>query len=116
MTGRYDLSPEAYEGAFAAFVEAVRKAPGQVAFANLCRCTQGNVSQLLRAKSLLPERYVIKVELGTGVSRFRLRPDIYPAEPSSPPPFVGDHEGSVATGAPIVACDRVALLHRSAAR
>lgn len=81
---RYDLSQEAYEHAFAAFQAAVAKAEGQTAFANICRCTQGNISQLLRNRSLLPERLVLRAEAGTGIARHDLRPDIYPVGISSP--------------------------------
>ena len=80
MTSRYDLTVEAYATAFSAFQAAVAKAPGQTAFANMCRCTQGNISQLLRNRSLLPERFVLKAEAGTGIPRYHLRPDIYPAD------------------------------------
>lgn len=104
MTSRYDLTNEEYSSAFAAFEEAVAAAPGQTAFANFCRCTQGNISQLLRAKSLLPERYVLKAEAATGVSKHRLRPDIYP--PS--------HDDDVSGVAGHVACDRAPVLHRVA--
>jgi DNA-binding transcriptional regulator YdaS (Cro superfamily) len=86
MTSRYDLSQEAYERAFAAFQGAVAKAEGQTAFANICRCTQGNISQLLRNRSLLPERLVLRAEAGTGIPRHHLRPDIYPIDTSSVPP------------------------------
>ncbi|AOH83636.1 hypothetical protein AWL63_06265 [Sphingomonas panacis] len=104
MTSRYDLSSEEYSSAFKAFEEAVAAAPGQTAFANVCRCTQGNISQLLRAKSLLPERYVLKAEAATGVSRFRLRPDIYPR----------DHASDLSAGTKRVACDRTPILDRAA--
>lgn len=100
---RYDLSPEQFEAAYAAFQDAVAKAPGQIAFANVCRCTQGNISQLLAKRSLLPERHVLKVEAATGVARHLLRPDIYPVAPD-------------VTGADqSVVCDRKAVLQRSAA-
>ena len=111
MTRRYDLEAHEFEDAFRAFEEAVAKAPGQVAFANICRCTQGNISQLMSARSLLPERHVIKVEAATGISRHRLRPDIYPPEYPSQPSLRGD-VSSVAPGGPVVACDRTAPLHR----
>jgi len=111
MTSRYDLSEEQFEAAFAAFRAAVAKAPGQTAFANICRCTQGNISQLLANKSLLPERFVLKVEAGTGVRREALRPDIYPSV---------DHGSasasvvSVEAHAPGVAFDQAAEMKRAA--
>ncbi|MBB6191493.1 DNA-binding transcriptional regulator YdaS (Cro superfamily) [Sphingobium wenxiniae] len=61
-----------------AFAEALRIAGGQGPLAKICPCTQGNISQLVRRGSLLPSRFVLNVEAGTGVSRHRLRPDIYP--------------------------------------
>lgn len=66
-----------------AFKEAVAKAGGQTAFAAICGCTQGNIWQLLKKKSLLPAQYVLKAESGTGISRHDLRPDLYPVEVSS---------------------------------
>lgn len=63
-----------------AFHAAIDKAGGQVAFAKICGCTQGNIWQLKNAKSKLPPQYVLAVEAaGLGFSRHDLRPDIYPA-------------------------------------
>ena len=114
MTRRYDLAHHEYEAAFRAFEEAVAKAPGQVALANICRCTQGNISQLISARSLLPGRHVLKVEAATGIPRERLRPDIYPPEHPSQHSLRGD-VSSVASGGSVVACDRTALLQRKVA-
>lgn len=108
MTCRYDLTDQSYRDAFAAFEEAVGKATGQVAFANICRCTQGNISQLLKAKSLLPERYVLRVEAATAVPRFRLRPDVYPPSDYANVAWISP----VAT---TVACDQRAILQQDAA-
>ena len=105
MTSRYDLDEAAYVTAFSAFQAAVAKAPGQTAFANMCRCTQGNISQLLRNGSLLPERFVLKAEAGTGIPRHHLRPDIYPSEPTL---------DAVADQTSDIACDRRAVSHQSA--
>lgn len=98
---RHNLTDEQLEAAIAAFHEAIAKAPGQTAFANICRCTQGNISQLVTNRSPLPERFVLKVEAGTGVPRHRLRPDIYPE------PIDG--------GRSFVACDRSPISHRGRA-
>ncbi|MFC3581104.1 transcriptional regulator [Sphingomonas hylomeconis] len=115
MTTRYDISDTAYEAAYAAFKQAVALAPGQIAFANICRCTQGNISQLLRAGSLLPERFVIKVEAATGVPRHELRPDIYPIEqPHLPVP--NDDRSVISPRAVTVACDRQPISQPGAAR
>lgn len=86
-----------------AFVEAVRLAKGQSAFARAVGCSQGNIWQLLKKRSPLPGRFVIKAEAATGVSRHRLRPDLYPL--SDVPA-----ERTVGNGAPIVSCDRSAGL------
>jgi DNA-binding transcriptional regulator YdaS (Cro superfamily) len=105
MMKRYDLSSEAYEAAFAAFQGAVARAAGQTAFAMICKCSQGNISQLLRNRSLLPERFVLKAEAGTGIPRSHLRPDIYPSELTT---------CSVPDAATEIACDRHDISHRSA--
>ncbi|WP_083951175.1 YdaS family helix-turn-helix protein [Sphingobium abikonense] len=75
-----DQAQSWYQEARAAFLSAVRIAEGQVRFAKICHCTQGNVSQLIRRGSLLPGRFVLNVEDATGVSRHALRPDIYPLQ------------------------------------
>lgn len=115
MTNRYDLDDATYTAAFAAFQAAVAKAPGQTAFANICRCTQGNISQLLSKAALLPERFVLKVEAATGIPRNRLRPDIYPADLSSPSLLVDDASGSVGPSGRTVDFDRATLLKRASA-
>jgi len=112
MTRRYDLDNQQFEAAFAAFKAAVAKAPGQTAFANLCRCSQGNISQLLANRSLLPERFVLKAEAGTGITRHDLRPDIYPPAEASVTHTDGD--AAVEAGAPIVAFDQHAGMKRAA--
>ena len=66
--------------------ESVRKVGSQSAFARLVGKSQASVYGLLRdGKQLWPET-VLTVEAKTGVSRYRLRPDIYGAEPSSDAP------------------------------
>lgn len=70
---------------FLAFKQAVQRAGGQSAFAAICGCTQGNISQLLNRRRVLPSRYVLPVEAATGISRHELRPDIYPVEPLARP-------------------------------
>ena len=103
MSSRYDLDDATYDAAFAAFKAAIARAPGQTAFANICRCTQGNISQLVRNGSLLPERFVLKVETATGIPKEHLRPDIYPTG------------GFLPSREPHVACDRPAFSQRGAA-
>jgi len=75
--------PERHSEARKAFEEALRIAGGQVPLAHMCPCSQGNISQLVRRGSILPSRFVLNVEAGTGVSRHRLRPDIYPPSQSA---------------------------------
>ena len=68
------------ESPFAAFKRAVRVAGSQAKFAKAVGCTQGNISQLLLKQSDLPAQFVLKAEAVTGVSRYDLRPDLYPRE------------------------------------
>lgn len=107
MSNRYGLTDERYAAAIAAFHAAVARAPGQVAFANICRCTQGNISLLLSRGSLLPVRHVLRVEAATGISRVDLRPDIYGTS-------IADLEPEVASRRTAVACDRRTVSQRSA--
>lgn len=65
--------------------EAVRKVGSQSAFARLVGKSQASVHGLLRdGKPLWPES-VLTVEAETGVSKHRLRPDIYPDETTLAP-------------------------------
>ena len=59
---------------------AVEIAGGQSAFAKLCGVSQPGVWAWLNGNKPLPAEFVLKVEAETGVSRHRLRPDIYPRE------------------------------------
>ena len=87
--------------------EAVRKANGQSAFGRIVGRNQSTVSDWLRLDKPLPAELVLRVEAQTGVSRHRLRPDIFSTE--LPP-----SHGSVATGGSIVEGDRAALLEAGA--
>lgn len=64
-----------------AFAEAVAGAGGQSAFARLISSPSRPVSQQLIShwlrKGKLPAELVLRVELLTGVSRERLRPDVF---------------------------------------
>lgn len=65
--------------------ESVRKVGSQSAFARLVGKSQTSVYGLLRdSKALWPES-VLTVEAATGVSRHKLRPDIYPPHDVSTP-------------------------------
>jgi len=65
--------------------ESVRKVGSQSAFARLVGKTQASVHGLLRDGKPLWAESVLKVEAATGVSKHRLRPDIYPVEAAIPP-------------------------------
>jgi len=63
------------------FAEAVRIAGGQSKFSRLVKRPQQTVFDALKAgRPLWPEDVLI-VERATGVSRHRLRPDVYGPEP-----------------------------------
>jgi len=89
-------SPDWHRDAYQALLDAIHIAGGQAPLAGMCPCTQGNVSQLVRRGSLLPSRFVLNVEAGTGVSRHRLRPDIYPLSlPAAAAPDVAASDSGV---------------------
>ena len=69
-----------------AFAKAHKAAGGHSALARICGCTAGNIFQLVDKGSLLPGRFVLKVEAATSVSRHDLRPDLYPREDTPAPP------------------------------
>ena len=53
----------------------------QSELARICGCTQGAIWQMLRRDPpRLSIAYVLKVEAALGISRHRLRPDIYPLQ------------------------------------
>ena len=66
--------------------EAVRKVGSQSAFGRLCGKSQTRVFELLRDGKQLWAEAVLKVEAETGISKHRLRPDIYPVEDTPAPP------------------------------
>jgi DNA-binding transcriptional regulator YdaS (Cro superfamily) len=63
-----------------ALAEAVRKVGSQSAFGRLIKKRQSTVREWLMADRL-PGEYVLAIEAATGVSKHRLRPDVYGAEP-----------------------------------
>lgn len=75
--------------------EAVRAAGSQSALARLLDCSQSTVHLWLRKGQHLPAQHVLKVEAATGISRHRLRPDIYPPDghPYAAPPAPGRADG-----------------------
>lgn len=58
--------------------KAVEKAGGASALARALKVTRSAISQWKR----VPAERVLEVEKASGVSRHKLRPDIYPAEPA----------------------------------
>lgn len=69
-----DLSP------WEALRLAVQIISSQSATGRLLGVTQATVWKWLNKSKLLPAEHVLKVEAATGVSRYDLRPDIYPRE------------------------------------
>ena len=59
-----------------ALAEAVRKVGSQSAFGRLIKKRQSTVREWLMADRL-PGEYVLAIEAATGVSKHRLRPDVY---------------------------------------
>lgn len=107
MISRYDLSEAAYQDARRAFEDAIKLAGGQTKFAEFCGCSQGNISQLMAKGSLLPSRYASKVEAGLGVSRERLRPDVFTA--------ARNHDAEVSSGTIHVPCNPAPVLPKAPA-
>jgi DNA-binding transcriptional regulator YdaS (Cro superfamily) len=63
-----------------ALKKAVELAGGQTALARAVDAKQVNVWSWLNRSKKTPPEYVIPVEKATGISRHKLRPDIYPEE------------------------------------
>lgn len=74
-----------YPTEFAAISEAIELAGGQTALAKKISSEvqpveQATVNNWVRRDKRCGPMYVLKVEKATGVSRHRLRPDLYPLE------------------------------------
>lgn len=67
-------------GAKSALVRAVERAGGQSAFARLIGVSQPAVWAWVHYGRRLPAEFVLVVEAATRVSRYELRPDIYPPD------------------------------------
>ena len=63
---------------------AVDIAGSQSAFARMLGVTQRAVWRWLNQGKHLPAEHVLKAEAGTGVSRYRLRPDLFQLEAVAP--------------------------------
>lgn len=73
--------------------EAVGRAGSQAALARICGVKQPSVWAWLKQGKTLPAEHVLGVESATGISRHRLRPDLYPPGELSHPPLPSDAEG-----------------------
>lgn len=67
------------------FAWAVRAAGSQSAFGRLIGKRQSVVHDWLRRGVLLPAEHCRAVEAATGISRHKLRPDVYGPEPTAAP-------------------------------
>ena len=63
-----------------AVLEAITELGSQGRLAAVCGCTPGNIWQLVKRRRPLPAEYVLRVEAATSVTRYDLRPDLYPRE------------------------------------
>lgn len=75
----------------------VARAGGQTQLALALNTYQPKVWRWLNKTKRLPAEYVLRAEQLYGVSRFDLRPDIYPRNYPSAPPVIG--ENGTAAGA-----------------
>ncbi|WP_093222699.1 YdaS family helix-turn-helix protein [Sphingomonas sp. NFR15] len=89
---------------FEALTQAVEIAGGQSALGRICGKAQPTVWKWLQNGKHLPPEHVLAVEDATGVSRYLLRPDIYPR----------DHTADLSPTPLGVACDRAPILDRGA--
>jgi len=86
MSGKFSLSkPEPACVSIAALREAIETIGSQSAMARLLKVTQGAVSKWVSGRRPLAAEHVLAVEAKTGVSRYRLRPDIYGPGPIDEP-------------------------------
>ena len=90
---------------FEALQAAVTRAGSQSALARVCGVSQTAVWKWIQSGKRLPAELCLVVERETGVSKHLLRPDIYPAEPTT---------NAVPEQAVEIACDRPAVSHRIA--
>jgi TorA maturation chaperone TorD len=66
-------------GGISALERAIASAGGQSALARMIGKTQGHVWHWLKVAKRVPAEVVIAIEGATGVPRYELRPDVYPA-------------------------------------
>lgn len=99
---------------YEALEQAVAIAGGQSATARLCNVSQAAVWKWLQSGKRLPAEHVLTMSTATGVSPFRLRPDIYPLS------LIVEDRGHTEECGPVVlprfssvACDHTAKTQRS---
>ncbi len=63
-----------------ALILAIEIMGGQVALGKLIEISQPSIHAWVKKGQALPAEHVLKVEDATGISRYDLRPDIYPRE------------------------------------
>ncbi|MFC4593764.1 transcriptional regulator [Sphingobium tyrosinilyticum] len=98
---------------FEALKAAVHRAGSQSALARICGVSQTAVWKWLQSGKRLPAEFVLKVEAETTVSRYLLRPDIYPVSLTPTPGEAGEECGAIlSTPSQAVACDRKAKTQR----
>lgn len=61
----------------AALADAIERAGGQSALARICGVRQGHVWAWLNKTRRCPAEHVLAIERATGVTRHRLRPDVF---------------------------------------
>jgi len=66
-----------------ALAEAVRRVGSQSAFGRLIEKRQSTVRSWLVSNTPLPGEYCRAIETATGVSRYRLNPEVFGPEPSA---------------------------------
>lgn len=79
-----------------ALKSAVDAAGSQSAMARIVGCSPQAVSKWVNLGKVCPAEYVLKVEAATGVSRFDLRPDLYPRTEALARDLVGHTGGAPA--------------------
>lgn len=67
-------------GSVEALKTAVKKVGGQKALGDLLETSQPRVWNWIHRDKKVPAEYVIPIERLTGVTRYELRPDLYPLE------------------------------------
>ncbi len=102
------MNADELQTALAAFDEAIAISGSQSAFERETGARQQNVSNWIKRGKPLPAEFVLAAEKATGVSRHRLRPDIYPFTSATSSTVLPAEE--VAQAAPIVRRDRGAVL------